>query len=89
MQKVNNAHQVLEKKYTNEINEHTLNIPDIESVKLDVCESSRNSATLIMKAKKQPNITMETVTQRVELSGALKSFGETAKLCPGTNNTQV
>lgn len=46
----------------------TLNIPDMESVKLDVWESSRNSATLIMKAKKQPNITMAMVTQRVELS---------------------
>ena len=56
----------------------------MESVKLDVWESSRNSETLIMKARKQPNITMEIVIQRVWPSGALKSFGDTAKCCPKT-----
>ena len=64
---------------------HTLNIPEIVSVKLDVWDSSRNSATLIMKARKQPNITMAMVTQRVELSCALNSLGDRAKRCPAIN----
>lgn len=66
----------------------TLNIPEIERVSPDVCESNRNSATLIMKAKKQPNITMDTVTQTVWLSGALNNLGETANFCPGKHKME-
>lgn len=54
----------------------------MESVKLDVWERRRNSETLIMKAKKHPNITMAMVTHKVYLSEALKSFGDMAKSCP-------
>ena len=60
----------------------TLNIPEIVNVKLDVWDSSRNSATLIMNARKQPNTIMAMVIQRVELSWALNNFGDRAKCCP-------
>ena len=56
----------------------TLKIPDIDNVKLDEWESRRNSDTLSMNARIQPNRTMAADTYATCMEGALKTCGEAA-----------
>ena len=65
----------------------TLKIPEMERVRLEVCDNKRYSATLSMKAKKQPNSTMAADMTAMCALLAANSCGDDAILVPAIKYT--